>query len=104
MSTTFTATAGRLYRATWSVEIQKLTSAGWTQCTFTDSSNVVQGMALAYTVAGNYANLAGATLITGLTAGSKTFKLRLECQSDTATVIANTGSPCVLIIEDIGEA
>jgi len=104
MSTTFTAVAGRLYRANWSVNVQKITSSGWIESFFTDSSNVVYGIAIGYTIAGSYANLSGSTIISGLTAGSKTFKLRLECQADTASVIATTGAPCVLVIEDIGAA
>lgn len=104
MSITFTAVAGRLYRATWSVNIQKQTSSGWTEAFCTDSSNVVQGIAIGYTVAGNYANLSGTTYITGLSAGSKTFKLRLECEANTAIVIATSGAPCVFIIEDMGAA
>jgi hypothetical protein len=104
MSTTFTATAGRVYRATWSVSFQKLASTGWTQLTFTDSSNVVKGTALAYAAAGSYGNLSGSTFITGLTAGSQTFKLRVECEANTVSIIANTAGVCVLIIEDIGAA
>jgi hypothetical protein len=104
MSVTFTAVAGRLYRANWSVNIQKQTSAGWTEAFFTDSANVVYGIAIGYSVAGNYANLSGSTYITGLTAGSKTFKLRLEVESNTAVVIAVSAAPCVMIIEDMGAA
>ena len=104
MSITFTAVAGRLYRATWSVNVQKISSSGWTEAFCTDSANVVYGIAIAYTVAGSYANLSGTTIFNNLTAGSKTFKLRLECEANTATVIATSGAPCVFMIEDIGAA
>jgi hypothetical protein len=64
----------------------------------------VQGTSIAYTVAGNYGNLSGAALISGLSAGSKTFKLRIECEANTVVVLAVAGAPCVLIIEDMGAA
>jgi len=104
MTTTFTAVTGRLYRASWSVNIQKLTSSGWTEAFLTDSTNAIQGIAIAYTVTNSYANLSSSTILSGLTAGSKTFKLRLECEANTASVFAITGAPCVLIIEDMGAA
>ena len=104
MSITFTAVAGRLYRASWGVGALKETAAGYTQLTFTDSANVVYGYSIMYTLGGGYINLSGVSLISGLTAGSKTFKLRGITENNTAVIIANSDAPAQLIIEDIGAA
>jgi hypothetical protein len=104
MSITFTAVAGRIYRATWSVNALKNTAAGWTEAFFTDSANVIYGASIGYTIAAQWVNLSGVSEISGLTAGSKTFKLRLEPENNTSLVVANANLPCQLIIEDIGAA
>jgi hypothetical protein len=104
MSITFTAVAGRIYRATWSVNALKNTTAGWTEAFFTDSANVIYGASIGYTIAGQWVNLSGVSLVSGLTAGSKTFKLRLQVENDTSLVVANSNLPCQLMIEDMGAA
>lgn len=104
MSITFTAVAGRLYRASWGANGLKNTAAGYTQISFTDSSNVLYGYSLAYTVNGNYVNLSGVSLISGLTAGSKTFKLRVVTENNTSTIIAQATGPLQFMIEDMGAA
>jgi hypothetical protein len=104
MSVTFTAVAGRLYRASWSCSAKKETAAGWTQITFADSANILYGISIAYGVGGGFINLSGVSLISGLTAGSKTFKLRGIAENNTSTVLANGNAPCQLIIEDMGAA
>jgi len=104
MSVTFTAVAGRLYRASWSSSARKETAAGYTQITFADSANAIYGISIGNALGGQYANLSGVSLISGLTAGSKTFKLRGIAENNTSTVLANANGPCQLIIEDIGLA
>jgi hypothetical protein len=104
MSITFTAVADRLYRASWSANALKNTTAGYTQISFTDSTPTLYGYSLAYTVNGNYVNLSGVSVISGLTAGSKTFKLRGIAENNTSTVLAGATSPLQFIIEDIGAA
>ena len=104
MSITFTAVAGRLYRASWAASAQKNTTAGYTQISFTDSANAFYGYSLAYTVNGNYVNLSGVSVISGLTAGSKTFKLRGITENNTATLLAQATGPLQFMIEDMGAA
>ena len=104
MSITFTAVAGRLYRASWGVGALKETAAGYTQVTFTNSANDEYGYSIMYTVGGGYINLSGVAIISGLTAGSKTFKLRGITENNTATIIANSDAQAQLIIEDVGAA
>ena len=104
MSVTFTAVAGRIYRASWGVSARKETAAGYTQCSFTDSANALYSYAIGYTVSGNYVNLSGVSEISGLTSGSKTFKLRGVSENNTSTFFANSAAPATLIIEDIGAA
>jgi hypothetical protein len=104
MSITFTAVAGRLYRASWGCSARKETAAGYTQISFTDSSNALYGYSIGYTISGNFVNLSGVSIISGLTAGSKTFKLRGVSENNTATFFANANAPLQLIIEDMGAA
>ena len=104
MSVTFTAVASRIYKATWNVNLNKVTSASWVQLDFTDSSNTVYGSLNTSIVASGYGNLSGSTILSGLSAGSKTFKLRATTGADTATLYGASYSPCVLAIEDIGPA
>jgi hypothetical protein len=104
MSITFTAVAGRLYRASWGGNARKETAAGWTQISFTDSANVRYGFAIANTLGGQFVNLSGVAVISGLTAGSKTFKLRGVAENNTSTIFAIATEPLQLIIEDIGAA
>jgi hypothetical protein len=44
------------------------------------------------------------SVISGLTAGSKTFKLRGIAENNTSTVLAGATSPLQFIIEDMGAA
>lgn len=104
MTVTFTAVANRLYKATWLVNVNKSTSTNYVELTFTDSANTLYA-ALDATISSNgYANLSGSTIMSGLSAGSKTFKLRAVTGSDTATIYGASFSPCVLLIEDVGPA
>ena len=104
MSITFTAVANRLYRASWGANAVKETTGGYTQLTFADSANTVYGYSIVYVVAGGYINLSGVSLISGLTAGSKTFKLRAIAENNTSTILASATAPLQFIIEDIGPA
>ena len=104
MSITFTAVAGRLYRASWGANALKNTTAGYIQISFTDSTPTLYGFSLTYGVNGNYVNLSGVSVISGLTAGSKTFKLRGITENNTATLLAQATGPLQFIIEDIGAA
>jgi hypothetical protein len=104
MSITFTAVAGRLYRATWSVNALKNVAAGWTEIFFMDSANATYGASIGYSIANGWVNLSGVSLISGLTAGSKTFKLRMEAENNTSLIVANAGLPCQMMIEDMGAA
>jgi hypothetical protein len=57
---------------------------------------------IAYGVSGNYFNLSGVSVISGLTAGSNTFKLRGVTENNTATVLAQPTGPLQFMIEDMG--
>ncbi len=104
MSITFTAVAGRIYRASWGAGARKETAAGWSQITFADSANALYGYSIQYAIANQYLNLSGVSVITGLTAGSKTFKLRGVTENNTVSIFGNTNAPLQFIIEDIGPA
>jgi hypothetical protein len=104
MSITFTAVAGRLYRASWGASARKETAAGYTQISLTNSSNTLYGYSIGYTVTTNFVNLSGVVIISGLSAGSNTFKLRGISENNTSTIFGNSNAPLTFIIEDMGAA
>ena len=102
MSVTFTALANRVYRFTALATGQKLTSATWTSLLLTNSANTVYATMYVTTSVSQYFNASFTSYVSGLTAGSQTFKLRALCQTDTAGIFATAGNPCQLIVEDMG--
>jgi hypothetical protein len=103
VSVTFTADSTRLYKFTFFVTGQKVTSAGYTDIQLTDNSNnVIMGITQ-YSIAGNYWNCSGGVTKTGLS-GSVTYKLRGSTEIATSAPIASAVVPITLIVEDVGLA
>jgi hypothetical protein len=104
-SLTFTAIAGRTYKFTAVASALKNTAAGWTQLALTNSAGAQQGPGVyASADAGEYANLSFSGFLTGITAGSKTFKLMATTQNNTATLVRSGSDALQFFIEDIGTA
>ena len=103
VSVTFTAVSSRLYKFSFFVTGQKVSTSGYTDIQLTDSSNVlIMGMTQ-YSVAGNYWNCSGGVTKTGLS-GSVTYKLRGAAESGTSNPTASATIPITLVVEDIGAA
>ena len=105
MTLTFTAIAGRTYKFTVNASCIKNTSESWTYLTVTTGAGVQIGSGVyASAAAGEYANLSFSGYLTGVTAGSKTYKLMATTGAATSTIIRSGSDFCQFIIEDIGTA
>jgi hypothetical protein len=105
MTLTFTAIAGRTYKFTVNASAIKNTSESWTYLTVTTGAGVQVGTGCyASAAAGEYANLSFSGYITGVAAGSQTYKLMATTGAATSTIIRSGSDFCQLIIEDIGTA
>jgi hypothetical protein len=102
MSVTFTALANRVYKFTCFAAGQKLTNAGWTSIVLANSANTIYSTIYATTTADQYFNGSFSVYVSGLTAGSQTFKLRSQSSINTSSFFAVAGSPLQLIVEDMG--
>jgi hypothetical protein len=100
---TFTALANRVYKFSVLCSGLKNTSATWTGLFLTNSGNGVYAQVYATPgSAGQYFNLSFPCYLSGFTPGSITVKLRAQCQTDTATLIAGPTNPLQLMVEDMG--
>jgi hypothetical protein len=105
-SLTFTAIAGRTYKFCVQASTLKNTTASWTLLTVTTSAGVQNTGSGVYCSAnpGEYANLSFSNIITGLTAGSKTYKLMSTTGAATSTLVRSGNDYLSFWIEDIGTA
>ena len=105
MSVTFTALASRTYKATWTATGFKSTNNGWVAVFLTTSANAIVGTVYntGFIVGTEgYWNCSGITYFSNLAAGSTTLKLRNQTENASATVLASSTNPCILMIEDCG--
>jgi hypothetical protein len=106
VSITFTAIANRTYKMSWSCAAEKQTAVGWIAIFLANAANTI--FASVYgspaVVGAGYTTLSGFHHITGLAAGSYTFKLRTQTENNAATILASGTNPTNFIIEDIGPA
>jgi hypothetical protein len=105
MSVTFNARAGRLYKASWLVNASKnATDRDGTSVLFTDSSNTIIATMSLITMGSTHVGLNFSSSIVFTASGSVTYKLRALSFSGSLVVAAGSGTPCVLMIEDVGVA
>ena len=105
MTLTWTAIAGRTYKFTVNASCLKNTSESWTLlCVTTNAGAQVGSGCYASAAAGEYANLSFSGYLTGITAGSQTYKLMATTGAATSTIIRSGSDFCQFIIEDIGTA
>ena len=103
MTLTWTAIAGRTYKFTAVGSALKNTSTSWTKLAVTTGAGAETGIAVyASAAAGEYANLSLSGFLTGIAAGSQTYKLMSTTGSATATLIRSGSDAFQFIIEDIG--
>lgn len=104
-SLTWTAVAGRTYKFTANASALKNTSTSWTLLCVTNSSSAQVGLGVyASATAGEYANLSFSGYLTGIAAGSQTYKLMSTTGAATATLIRSGSDYLSFFIEDIGPA
>jgi len=100
---TFTAIANRAYRVTFQAYGAKNVSTGSVAFTLTDSAGTTQYFQTQfYSITSVGINFGFTTLVTGLTAGSKTLKVRCATDVTTGAIFMSAGQPMSFIIEDIG--
>jgi hypothetical protein len=106
MSLTFTAVAGRTYKFCVQASTLKNTTASWTLLTVTNSAGVQSTGSGVYAsaLAGEYANLSFSNFVTGLAAGSQTFKLMATTGAATSSIVSAGNDYISFWIEDIGTA
>lgn len=104
MTVTFTAVAGRIYKASWTASGYKSTTNGWAGVYLANSANTVFGAVYSTALISGvgYFNLSGFTYFSNLTAGSQTLKLRAQIENLNGLINASGVNPCVLMIEDCG--
>lgn len=106
MSLTFTAVAGRTYKFCVQASTLKNTTASWTLLTVTNSAGVQTSGSGVYcsALAGEYANLSFSNYVTGIAAGSQTFKLMGTTGAATSTIVSAGNDYISFWIEDVGTA
>jgi hypothetical protein len=102
---TFTAIAGRLYKACWAGLFNSTVSTDTFNFLLTDSSNNIQQQAISCPATTSDVSFIGFHVFTP-GAGSITRKLRVQRQSGsgTGTIVAGGTFPTIFWIEDIGSA
>jgi hypothetical protein len=102
---TFTAVAGRLYKACWGGLFNSTVSTDTFNFLLTDSSNNIQQQAISCPATTSDVSFIGFHVFTP-GAGSITRKLRVQRQSGsgTGTIVAGATFPTIFWIEDIGSA
>jgi hypothetical protein len=104
-SATFTAIAGRAYKVTYSCTVTKNTTVGIFSFFIADGSNTDYYSLLAdirSTGSGDVVTFSN--VVTGLSAGTQTLKIRASVNNNTGTINADATLPTSFIIEDIGIA
>jgi len=102
---TFTAVAGRLYKACWGGLFNSTVSTDTFNFLLTDSANNIQQQAITCPASTADVSFIGFHVFTP-GAGSITRKLRVQRQSGsgTGTIVAGATFPTIFWIEDIGSA
>ena len=105
VSVTWTAVAGRRYRISVKAMLISSVATDDANVWIRDSANVKYeafGVNCPSTTHG--INASGSAIVTGLGAGSKTFKLSVERATGTGTITAVAGAdfPMYILVEDIG--
>jgi hypothetical protein len=102
LSITFTAEANRGYKIIFNSTVQKDGTAGYAVFQVTDASNVISFEIVQGMTASGYTTVALSQILTGLSAGSKTLKMRAFVNATAATLLASVDNKTTFSIEDIG--
>jgi hypothetical protein len=104
-SATFTAVTGRAYKVTFQTLFLKNTSTGSLQLQITDGTptTLYQYDNDSLVTSTSY-SFCYSAVVTGLTAGTQTLKIRVAVSNNTGTIYGTSGNPFSFIVEDIGPA
>ena len=102
LTLTFTAEANRGYKVTFNFTVQKDGTAGLGIFYITDGANAINYEVIETMVGSEYGIISGSYILTGLSAGSKTYKIRAFVTATTATLLRSADNKAVFAIEDIG--
>lgn len=103
LSVTATAVAGRLWRITFFVVVQQVSSTGVHNITLADGSNTALAQPGASVGSGSFMTTGGSIIVTP-SAGSNTYKLRAQTSAGTLSINQSSTAPNAIIIEDVGPA
>lgn len=102
LAVTFTAVAGRRYRAEWRADFNQSVGTGLATAYLTDAAGSGLARELSACRSGdNYGTFSGHAVLSGLS-GSVTLKLRAECSGGNLIVVAGSIFPAELVVTDIG--
>jgi hypothetical protein len=102
LTLTFTAEANRGYKVSFNFTVQKDGTAGLAIFYVTDGANTINFEVIDTMAASEYTIVSGSYILTGLTAGSKTYKMRAFVTATTATLLRSADNKAIFTIEDIG--
>ena len=102
---TFTAIANRTYKFNvMAMGYSALSAQNFIYLVVTNSSNTVFASTYGNVPVNGYTNLSFSNFVTGLSAGSNTFKLRAQCATPSAEILRSGNDALSFWIEDIGTA
>jgi hypothetical protein len=102
LTTTFTAIANRGYKVTFTALVQKSSAAGLIDLYLTKGDNTQLAEYFTYLSSGEFQTMSFSFVVTGLTAGTQTLKMRGLVDVAGGTVYASGLNVAVFIVEDIG--
>lgn len=104
LAVTWTAVAGRRYDFHFGITALQNTAAGNVDLILADASNTVVWKQTMTVAAGSHTSIGGVKSITGIAAGSRTYRLRASTSAGTLTVNGAGGSTSSLLVVDVGPA
>jgi hypothetical protein len=102
LTTTFTAIANRGYKVTFTALVGKSTAAGLIDLYITKGDNTQLAEYFTSLEIGKFQTMSFSFIVTGLTAGTQTLKMRGLVDVAGGTVYATGLNVAVFIVEDIG--
>jgi hypothetical protein len=102
LTTTFTAIANRGYKVTFTALVGKTTAAGLIDLYITKGDNTQLAEYFTYLSSGEFQTMSFSFIVTGLTAGTQTLKMRGLTDALNGTIYASGLNVAVFIVEDIG--
>jgi len=100
-SIAFTAVASRGYLVTFNATVGKTSSNGYLDLSITDGSNNLLSNTLVSIPNGDFDNVNFSFLVTTLTAGAQTIKMRALTSTAGMTIYGSAGNPYSFTVQDV---